>query len=79
MALTDWIGSFGRAQARDLSLYLERAYEAALLIQSIELEYYNDRPVRPDLELAIPKATQNQVLRRFRAALEVAREGLREL
>ena len=79
MALTDWIGSFGRAQARDLSLYLERAYEAALLIQSIELEYYNDRPVRADLELAIPKATQNQVLRRFRAALEVTREGLREL
>ena len=79
MALTDWIGSFGRAQARDLSLQLERAYEAALLIQSIELEYYNDRPVRPDLELAIPKATQNQVLRRFRAALDVTREGLREL
>ena len=79
MALTDWIGSFGRAQARDLSLYLERSYEAALLIQSIELEYYNDRPVRPDLELSIPKATQNQVLRRFRAALEVTREGLREL
>jgi hypothetical protein len=37
MALTDWISSFGRAQARDLSLYLERSYEAALLIQSIEL------------------------------------------
>jgi hypothetical protein len=34
MALTDWMGSFGRAQALDLSNDLERGYEAALLIQS---------------------------------------------
>ena len=69
MALTDWMGSFGRAQALDLSNDLERGYEAALLIQSIELEHYNDRPVRPELDLRIPRASQAQLLRRFRAAL----------
>ena len=37
MALNDWIGAFGRADALDLSHDLERGYEAALLIQSIEL------------------------------------------
>ncbi|MEN9861397.1 MAG: proton extrusion protein PcxA, partial [Cyanobacteriota bacterium] len=35
MGLTDWIGSFDRASASDLSHNLERAYEAALLIQSL--------------------------------------------
>jgi hypothetical protein len=49
MGLTDWMGAFDRATTSDLSLNLERAYEAALLIQSLELEYYNDRPVRPEL------------------------------
>jgi len=48
MGLTDWIGSFDRASTHDLSNNLEQAYEAALLIQSLELEYYNDRPVRPE-------------------------------
>ena len=43
MGLTDWMGAFDRASNSDLSLNLERAYEAALLIQSLELEYYNDR------------------------------------
>jgi hypothetical protein len=76
MGLTDWMGTFGRAQSLDLSNQLERGYEAALLIQSLEMEYYNDRPVRPELELRIPKGTQAQVLRRFRAALQVCRQSL---
>jgi hypothetical protein len=76
MGLTDWIGSFDRASASDLSNNLERAYEAALLIQSLELEYYNDRPVRPELELSIPKAAKAQILRRFRAALQIAQDNL---
>jgi hypothetical protein len=73
------MGSFGRAQALDLSNDLERGYEAALLIQSIELEHYNDRPVRPELDLRIPRASQAQLLRRFRAALEVCRQTLASL
>ena len=76
MGLTDWLGTFGRAQSLDLSNQLERGYESALLIQSLEMEYYNDRPVRPELELRIPKATQAQMLRRFRAALQICRQSL---
>ncbi|MCP9850567.1 proton extrusion protein PcxA [Cyanobium sp. Morenito 9A2] len=79
MGLTDWMGTFGKAQALDLSNDLERAYEAALLIQSLELEYYNDRPVRPELELSIPRSTKAQMLRRFRAALQVCRQALDQL
>ncbi len=79
MGLTDWMGTFGKAQAQDLSNDLERAYEAALLIQSLELEYYNDRPVRPELELSIPRSTKSQMLRRFRAALVVCRQALDEI
>jgi len=75
MGLTDWMGTFGRAQSLDLSSDLERGYEAALLIQSIEMEHYNDRPVRPELELSIPRAMQVQVVRRFRAALQVCRQA----
>ncbi|MFM1813281.1 MAG: hypothetical protein RLZZ336_2219 [Cyanobacteriota bacterium] len=74
MALNDWIGAFGRAEAIDLTNQLERGYEAALLIQSIELEHYNDRPVRPELDLRLPAATQASILRRFKAALQVCRE-----
>lgn len=74
MALNDWIGAFGRAEALDLTNQLERGYEAALLIQSIELEHYNDRPVRPELDLRLPAATQASILRRFKAALQVCRE-----
>ena len=74
MGLTDWMGAFDRASNSDLSLNLERAYEAALLIQSLELEYYNDRPVRPELQLSIPKQAQALMLRRFRAALQVCQE-----
>ena len=76
MPLTDWMGSFGRAQALDVSHDLERGYESALLIQSIELEHYNDRPVRPELELSIPKSAQARLIRRFRAALSVCRQAL---
>ena len=79
MGLTDWMGAFDRASNSDLSLNLERAYEAALLIQSLELEYYNDRPVRPELQLSIPKQAQAQMLRRFRAALQVCQEVVPEL
>jgi hypothetical protein len=74
MGLTNWMGTFGRAQSLDLSSDLERGYEAALLIQSIEMEHYNDRPVRPELELSIPRAMQAQLIRRFRAALQVCRQ-----
>jgi hypothetical protein len=79
MGLTDWMGSLDRARATDVSLDLERAYEAALLIQSLELEYYNDRPVRPELELSIPRQTQAQMLRRFRAALDLCRSVQNEI
>jgi hypothetical protein len=34
MGLTDWMGTFDRASTSDVSLNLEKAYEAALLIQS---------------------------------------------
>jgi hypothetical protein len=76
MGLTDWIGAFGKANSRDLSSDLERGYEAALQIQSIELEHYNDRPVRPELELPVSKALQAQLLRRFRAASQVCQQAL---
>lgn len=79
MGLNDWMARFGRARTLDLSRDLERGYEAALLIQSIELEHYNDRPVRPELELRLPKGAQAQVLRRFRAALQVCQQALQIL
>ena len=79
MGLTDWMGTFGKAQALDLSHDLERGYEAALLIQSIELEHYNDRPVRPELELRLPRGIQAQILRRFRAALAVCRQTVEQV
>ncbi|MEB3183131.1 MAG: proton extrusion protein PcxA [Cyanobacteriota bacterium] len=76
MGLSNWIGTFGKAQTLDLSNDLERGYDAALQIQSIELEHYNDRPVRPELELRIPKPLQAQVLRRFRAASQLCEQAL---
>jgi len=79
MGLTNWMGAFGRASSIDLSHDLERGYEAALQIQSIELEHYNDRPVRPDLELRLPRAMQAQLLRRFRAALQVCQQSLESI
>jgi hypothetical protein len=79
MGLSDWIGTFGKAQTLNLSSDLERGYEAALQIQSIELEHYNDRPVRPELELRIPRSIQAQLLRRFRAASQVCQQTLQEV
>ena len=76
MALSSWLGAFGRAQSLDVSNDIERGYEAALVIQSIELEHYNDRPVRPELELSIPRSAQARLLRRFRTALNVCRQAL---
>ena len=76
MALSNWLGAFGRAQSLDVSNDIERGYEAALVIQSIELEHYNDRPVRPELELSIPRSAQARLLRRFRTALNVCRQAL---
>ncbi|MEB3322948.1 MAG: proton extrusion protein PcxA [Synechococcaceae cyanobacterium] len=79
MGLTDWIGAFGRARSLDLTGDIERAYEAALLIQSIELEHYNDRPIRPELELSMPRPLQAQILRRYRAALQVCQQSLERI
>lgn len=79
MGFRDWMGRLGKAKSLDLSSDLERGYEAALLIQSIELEYYQDRPVRPEVELRIPRAMQAQVLRRFRAALQVCQQSLESI
>ena len=54
MAGRNWLDTFGRAKSFDVNVDLDRGYEAALLIQSLELEYYGDRPIRPDLELSVP-------------------------
>jgi hypothetical protein len=91
MGLSNWIGTLtkGKSQGKGdsstnngtirINHDLERGYEAALMIQSIELEHYNDRPVRPELELRLPKGMQAQVLRRFRAALQVCLESMHRL
>ena len=76
MAPRNWIGLFSSSQEQDLSNDLERGYEAALLIQSLELEYYGDRRVRPELELSVPRSVQATILRKFRSALEVCRSSL---
>jgi hypothetical protein len=76
MALSNWLAAFGRSQSLDVSNDIERGYESALVIQSIELEHYNDRPVRPELELSIPRSAQARLLRRFRTALDVCRQAL---
>ncbi|HRD41545.1 MAG TPA: proton extrusion protein PcxA [Prochlorococcaceae cyanobacterium AMR_MDS_5431] len=76
MSLYNWMGTFRKADAFDLRKSLECGYEAALFIQNIELEYYKDRPVRPDLELSLPRTIQNQLLRKFRLALSNCRETL---
>lgn len=79
MGLTDWMGAFGRARTLDLSHHLERGYEAALLIQSLELEHYNDRPVRPEQDLRLPRGVQAQILRRFHAALQVCQQTIEQV
>ena len=51
MSRRNWINLFSTNPSVELSSDLERGYEAALLIQSLELEYYGDRQIRPDLAL----------------------------
>ncbi|WP_038024149.1 proton extrusion protein PcxA [Synechococcus sp. RS9916] len=79
MALRNWITTLGQANARDVNSDLDRGYEAALLIQSLELEYYGDRPIRQDLQLSVPSSVQATILRKFRAALSVCRSSLDKL
>ncbi len=76
MSNRNWIGLFSKSQDSNLSNELERGYEAALLIQSLELEFYGDRKVRPELELSVPRTVQATILRRFRAALQICRSSL---
>ena len=38
MGLNNWLGTFSKADSLELSSDLEQAYEAALMIQGIELE-----------------------------------------
>ena len=76
MSRRNWIGFFARSQVLDLTNDLERGYEAALLIQSLELEYYNDRPVRVELKLSVSRSMQASILRRFRTALKICRSSL---
>ena len=56
MSRRNWVNLFSSNEPLELSNDLERGYEAALLIQSLELEYYGDRQVRPELELAVPRS-----------------------
>ncbi len=79
MGLRDWMGAFGRARTLDLSSELERGYEAALLIQNIELEHFNDRPVRPEVELSLPRPLQAQIHRRFRAAMQICLQAIEHI
>jgi len=60
MAGRNWLGTFGGTKSFNVNSELDRGYEAALLIQSLELEYYGDRPIRPDLELSVPSTVQQQ-------------------
>ena len=76
MSNRNWIGLFSKSQDSNLTNELERGYEAALLIQSLELEFYGDRKVRPELELSVPRTVQATILRRFRAALQICRSSL---
>ncbi len=79
MGFRNWIGAFGKSNALDVNSDLDRGYEAALLIQSLELEYYGDRPIRPDLELSVPSSVQATVLRKFRVAIGVCRSSLDQI
>ena len=79
MSRRNWVNFFSRGQGFDLSNDLERGYESALLIQNFELEFYGDRLVRPDVELAVPRSVQASILRRFRAALLICRTTLESL
>jgi CemA family len=80
MGLNLWFGGSGADQAARrptgvrLSESLEKAYEAALMIQGLELEFFQDRPVRTDVDLGLPRATQAQIQRRFRSGLSLCRD-----
>jgi len=75
MSRRNWINLFSNSQAIELSSDLERGYEAALLIQSLELEYYGDRQIRPELKLSVPRSVQATILRRFKTALAICRNS----
>ena len=79
MSRRNWIGLFDHNQSFDLTNALERGYESALLIQSLELEYYGDRPIRTDLELSVPRSVQATILRKFRTALSICRSSKEKL
>ena len=79
MASRNWIGLFSQGEGDKLTNELERGYEAALLIQGIELEFYSDRKVRPELELSVPRSVQAMVLRRFHTALQICQASLAEV
>jgi len=72
--MNNLLGSFGKADDLHFRGNLELAYESALMIQGLELEYFNDRPVRTDIDLGLPKTTQAQIIRRFRSALSNCRQ-----
>ena len=75
MSRRNWINLFSTSQSIELFSDLERGYEAALLIQSLELEYYGDRQIRPDLRLSVPRSVQATILRRFKTALAICRNS----
>ena len=79
MSRRNWINLFSNRQSIELSSDLERGYEAALLIQSLELEYYGDRQIRPDLKLSVPRSVQATILRRFKTALAICRNSAANL
>jgi hypothetical protein len=80
MGLNLWFGGSGADQSSRrpsgvrLSESLEKAYEAALMIQGLELEFFQDRQVRTDIDLGLPRATQTQIHRRFRSGLAICRD-----
>ena len=79
MSRRNWINLFSTSPSIELSSDLERGYESALLIQSLELEYYGDRQIRPDLRLSVPRAVQATILRRFKTALAICRNSAANL
>ena len=79
MSRRNWINLFSTSQSVELSGDLERGYDAALLIQSLELEYYGDRQIRPELKLSVPRSVQATILRRFKTALSICRSSAPKL
>ena len=79
MSRRNWINLFSTSQSVELSGDLERGYDAALLIQSLELEYYGDRQIRPELKLSVPRSVQATILRRFKTALSICRSSAAKL